>query len=153
MRCWWLITPQLRYRPIAEQRLASRACRLNEDCRIDKWLWAARFFKTRALAREAVAGGKVALNGHSVKPGRKLKPGDQLLIQRGDERWVVKVEDIADRRVSAELAAKRFVEDPASMASRLAEAEARRLEREAGTQAGGRPDKRQRRQIINFRKL
>ncbi len=93
------------------------------------------------------------LNGHSVKPGRKVEPGDQLLVQRGEQRWLIQVEDIADRRVSAELAAKRFVEDPASVASRAAAAETRRLEREAGTQAGGRPDKRQRRQIINFRKL
>lgn len=93
------------------------------------------------------------LNGHTVKPGRNVKPGDQLLIQRGDERWLIKVEDIADRRVSAELAAKRFWEDPASIASRAAAAETRKLERAAGTQAGGRPDKRQRRQIIKFRKF
>jgi len=126
---------------------------LSESCRIDKWLWAARFFKTRGLARDAVAGGKVELNGHSVKPGRNVKPGDRLLIQRGDERWLIKVEDIADRRVSADLAGKRYVEDPASVEARATATEKRRLERESGIQAGGRPDKRQRRQIINFRKL
>jgi len=123
---------------------------LSEGSRIDKWLWGARFFKTRALAREAVAGGKVELNGHTVKPGRNLKPGDRLTIQRGDERWVIVVADITDKRVSAELAAIRYVEDPASIEARTKMSEQRKLDRDAGTLAGGRPDKRQRRQIIDF---
>lgn len=123
---------------------------MSDGSRIDKWLWGARFFKTRALARDAVAGGKVELNGHTIKPGRTLKPGDQLAIQRGDERWLITVADTTDRRVSADLAAKRFVEDPLSIEARANAAEQRRLERAAGTLPTGRPDKRQRRQIINF---
>ncbi|HKX55358.1 MAG TPA: RNA-binding S4 domain-containing protein, partial [Xanthomonadales bacterium] len=87
---------------------------MSEGSRIDKWLWGARFFKTRSLARDAVAGGKVELNGHGVKPGRTLKQGDTLVIQRGEERFLITVLDIQDRRVSAELAGQRYREDPAS---------------------------------------
>jgi len=123
---------------------------VSEGSRIDKWLWGARFFKTRSLARDAVAGGKVELNGHGVKPGRTLKPGDQLSIQRGDERWLVTVEDSTDQRVSAELAALRYREDPASKEQRLLQGEQRKLDRESGMVSAGRPDKRQRRQIIDF---
>jgi ribosome-associated heat shock protein Hsp15 len=123
---------------------------VSEGSRIDKWLWGARFFKTRSLARDAVAGGKVELNGHGVKPGRTVKAGDQLSIQRGDERWLVRVEDITDQRVSAELAALRYHEDPASREQRMLLAEQRKLDRQSGVVSGGRPDKRQRRQIIDF---
>jgi ribosome-associated heat shock protein Hsp15 len=123
---------------------------VSEGSRIDKWLWGARFFKTRSLARDAVAGGKVELNGHGVKPGRTLKPGDQLSIQRGDERWLITVDDITDQRVSAELAALRYREEPASKNQRLQQAEQRKLDRESGIVSTGRPDKRQRRQIIDF---
>lgn len=126
---------------------------MSEGSRIDKWLWGARFFKTRALARDAVAGGKVELNGHGVKPGRNLKAGDQLAIQRGEERFLISVRDIMDRRVSAELAAQRYEEDPASIEQRLKAAEQRKLEKQSGMVTTGRPDKRQRRQIIQFRKL
>jgi ribosome-associated heat shock protein Hsp15 len=123
---------------------------LSDGSRIDKWLWGARFFKTRSLARDAVAGGKVELNGHGVKPGRTLKPGDQLSIQRGEERFLITVLDILDRRVSAELAALRFEEDPASLKQRAIAAGQRKLERDSGIAPTGRPDKRQRRQIIDF---
>lgn len=126
---------------------------MSEGSRIDKWLWGARFFKTRSLARDAVAGGKVELNGHGVKPGRTLKQGDELAIQRGEERFLIKVEDTTDRRVSAELAAKRYSEDPSSVEQRAKAAEQRKLEKQSGMVATGRPDKRQRRQIIQFRKL
>jgi ribosome-associated heat shock protein Hsp15 len=125
---------------------------LSDGSRIDKWLWGARFFKTRSMARDAVAGGKVELNGHGVKPGRTLKQGDELSIQRGEERFLISVLDTADRRVSAELAAKRFLEDPASIEQRIKAAEQRKLDKLSGMVSTGRPDKRQRRQIINFTK-
>lgn len=125
---------------------------MSEGSRIDKWLWGARFFKTRSLARDAVAGGKVELNGHGVKPGRTLKVGDELVIQRGEERFLITVVNTADRRVSAELAAKRYLEDPSSVTQRAKAAEQRKLERQSGVVATVRPDKRQRRQIINFTK-
>ncbi len=66
--------------------------------RIDKWLWAARFFKTRSLARNAVQGGKVRLNDTRAKPAKTLEVGDELRIQRGEETWVVHVESLSDRR-------------------------------------------------------
>ncbi len=69
--------------------------------RIDKWLWAARFFKTRSLARAAVQGGKVRLNDARAKPAKALELGDELRIQRGEETWVVHVRDLSDRRAPA----------------------------------------------------
>ncbi|HET6565174.1 MAG TPA: S4 domain-containing protein, partial [Xanthomonadales bacterium] len=125
---------------------------MSEGSRIDKWLWGARFFKTRSIARDAVAGGKVELNGHGIKPGRTLKLGDQLAIQRGEERFLVTVLDTEDRRVSAELAARRYEESEESIAQRIKNAEQRKIERESGISPTGRPDKRQRRQIISFTK-
>jgi len=123
---------------------------MSDTSRIDKWLWGARFFKTRSLARNAVAGGKVELNGHGVKPGKTLKPGDELAIQRGDELWRITVLDISDRRVSASLAALRYEENPASMEHRQKLAEQRRVDKQAGSLPVRRPDKRQRRQIVSF---
>lgn len=123
---------------------------MSDSVRVDKWLWAARFFKTRALAREAVKGGKVRIDGHRVKPGRSLKEGDRLTIRRGDEEYLVTVQDLGDRRVSATLAQEKFTEDPDSKARREAAAEQRRLDYRARADRQRRPDKRQRRQIIRF---
>lgn len=119
--------------------------------RIDKWLWAARFFKTRTLARSAVQGGKVQLNGARVKPARLLKRQDQLAIQKGEERWTIAVLALNDRRGPASVAQQMYEESEASRALREARAEQRRLEREAHAGRERRPDKRQRRQIIRFR--
>ena len=121
-----------------------------DSVRIDKWLWAARFFKTRGKAREALKGGKVRLDGHRVKPARALAVGDVLTINRGDEEFVVTVQDLDDRRVSAPLAQEKYVEDPASIERRKVAAEQRKLEYQARTERPRRPDKRQRRQIIRF---
>jgi ribosome-associated heat shock protein Hsp15 len=123
---------------------------VSDSVRVDKWLWAARFFKTRALAREAVKGGKVQIDGHRVKPGRSLKQGDCLSIRRGDEEYVIAVRDLGDRRVSATLAQEKFTEDPDSKARREAAAGQRKLKYQAKAQRQRRPDKRQRRQIIRF---
>ncbi len=123
---------------------------MSDSVRVDKWLWAARFFKTRALAREAVKGGKVRIDGHRVKPGRNLQQGDRLTIRRGEEEYLVTVQDLSDRRVSATLAQEKFTEDPAGKARREAAAEQRRLDFKARADRQRRPDKRQRRQIIRF---
>ncbi len=123
---------------------------MSDSVRVDKWLWAARFFKTRALAREAVKGGKVRIDGHRVKPGRNLQQGDRLTIRRGEEEYLVTVQDLGDRRVSAALAQEKFTEDPAGKARREAAAEQRRLDFKARADRQRRPDKRQRRQIIRF---
>lgn len=120
------------------------------DVRIDKWLWAARFFKTRALAREAVSGGKVQCNGHRVKPGRTLREGDQLNVTRGDENFQITVIELTNRRVSAPQAQQMYLEDPASLQRREAMAEQRKRDREARLESRGRPTKRERRQIVDF---
>ena len=123
---------------------------MDDTVRIDKWLWAARFFRTRALAREAIKGGKVHLDGVRVKPGRTLSLGDRLTIRRGDEEYIVTVDDLGDRRLSASLAVEKYTEDPESKARREAAAEKRRLERQARQGRLRRPDKRERRQIVRF---
>lgn len=123
---------------------------MSEPLRIDKWLWAARFFKTRALAREAIASGKVALNGNRVKPGRTLKIGDQLSIGRGDELFEITVEVIAGQRGSASIAREMFTESAASIERREQMSLRRKAERDAGSVPSQRPDKRGRRQIIDF---
>jgi ribosome-associated heat shock protein Hsp15 len=125
---------------------------MTEKVRIDKWLWAARFFKTRGLAREAIKGGKVELNGTRVKPGRTLAEGDQLTVRRGDDVYEITVTDLGDRRLSASLAQEKYEEDPAAMARREAAAKQRKLDYQARADRQRRPDKRQRRQIVRFTK-
>jgi len=125
---------------------------VSDSVRVDKWLWAARFFKTRALAREAIKGGKVQIDGHRVKPGRILKEGDCLTIRREDDLFEVTVRDLGDRRVSAKLAREKFIEDKQSIERREVAAEKRRQEHQDHMERPRRPDKRQRRQIIRFTK-
>jgi ribosome-associated heat shock protein Hsp15 len=125
---------------------------VNSSVRIDKWLWAARFFRTRGLARDAIKGGKVQLNGTRVKPGRTLSEGDRLLIRRGEDEFEITVLDLGDRRLSAQLAQEKYEEAPASRARREAAAEQRRIARQERAERPRRPDKRQRRQIIRFTK-
>ncbi len=120
--------------------------------RLDKWLWAARFFKTRALARAAVQGGKVHLNGGRVKPARTLAVGDELRVQRGNEALTIHVLEISDRRGPAAVAQALYEETETSREQREALAAERKLQREAHAGRERRPDKRQRRQIIRFRK-
>ena len=104
---------------------------MSDTVRIDKWLWAARFFKTRGLAREAIKGGRVQLDGRRVKPSRTLAEGDRLTIRRGDEEFRVTVTDLGDRRLSAALAQDKYVEDAASRKRREAAAEQHKLARQA----------------------
>jgi ribosome-associated heat shock protein Hsp15 len=125
---------------------------VTDQVRIDKWLWAARFFKTRSLARDAIKGGKVQIDGHRVKPGRNLAAGDRLTIRRGEEEFQVTVTDLDEHRLSAALAQGKYVEDPASVARRAAVAAQRQLDQQARAERQGRPDKRQRRQIVRFTK-
>jgi ribosome-associated heat shock protein Hsp15 len=123
---------------------------MDDPVRIDKWLWAARFFKTRALAREAVAGGKVAFNGTRVKPGRVVAKGDELRIQRGEETLTVHVLVCSSRRGPAPEAQKLYRETDESAAQRAVVAAQKALLRAEKAGRERRPDKRQRRQIINF---
>ena len=124
---------------------------MTDKVRIDKWLWAARFFRTRALARDAIKGGKVQIEGVRVKPGRSLSVGDTLSVRRGEDEYVITVDDIGDRRLSATLAAKKYTEDPAAKARRESAAEQRKLDWQAKNDRVRRPDKRQRRQIVRFK--
>jgi ribosome-associated heat shock protein Hsp15 len=118
--------------------------------RLDKWLWAARFFKTRALAAEAVNGGKVHLRGQRVKAARGVKLGDCFEIRRGFDRFEVIVTALAERRGSAAAAQLLYRETEASETRRRAEAEQRKLAMLQRPQSDGRPDKKQRRQIRRF---
>ena len=115
--------------------------------RIDKWLWAARFFKTRSLAQQAVAGGRVQLNGGRTKPAHELKPGDRLEIRVGDWRWEVKVVALSDRRGPAEEARKLYEETEASRAERERRGDMRRWGTEPAATLKGRPTKRDRRRM------
>lgn len=119
--------------------------------RIDKWLWAARFFKTRSLATDAVDGGKVRLDGERVKPARNVKPGDRLDIDNGADEWEVLVRALSDVRGPAAVAQTLYEETPASIERRRLESERRKLFREPAAAIKGRPTKRDRRQIDKSR--
>lgn len=123
---------------------------LTEKLRIDKWLWAARFFKTRSLAAQAVEGGKVKLNGQRVKPAKELHIGDALVIHIGDYLWQVAVRELSARRGPAEVAKKLYEESEESQALRQAQAAARRVEHEPAAEMHGRPTKRARRMLKRF---
>ena len=128
---------------------------MNEDGdpqrqRIDKWLWAARFFKTRSLAAAAVDGGRVKWNGQQVKPARELKPGDELDIVAGEQRWSVVVRGGNAQRRPAPEARQLYEETPASAARRLQQQEIRRLAPMPGADLKGRPTKKAGRLIRGF---
>ena len=118
--------------------------------RIDKWLWAARFYKTRALAAQAVEGGKVQLNGERTKPGKGLKPGDRLTLRVGPYTWDVSVAILSDRRGPTSEAQKLYTETVSSRQAREEKAAVLKAERQSAPELQGRPTKKQRRQIIKF---
>jgi ribosome-associated heat shock protein Hsp15 len=122
------------------------------ELRLDKWLWAARFFKTRSAAVTAINGGKVHLNDARVKPAKVVRVGDRLRVRRGDQEQVVEVLGLNDKRRPATEAQGLYAETPESVAAREARADQRRLEAQAaGYASDGRPNKKQRRQIHRFR--
>jgi ribosome-associated heat shock protein Hsp15 len=118
--------------------------------RLDKWLWAARFYKTRALAKEAIEGGKVHCRGERCKPGKEPRVGDEYLIRTGfDERTVVVRALSVVRRGAPE--AQLLYEETADSLARREEAAALRKAGALGVQTEGRPNKKQRRQILGLR--
>ena len=119
--------------------------------RIDKWLWAARFFKTRSAAQQAVEGGKVKWNGERVKPARELKVGDELVIHIGAYEWVIRVVQLSDKRGPATVARTLYEEDEASRAARTERVALRRVAATPGADRQGRPTKRERRQLERWR--
>lgn len=115
--------------------------------RIDKWLWAARFFRTRSAAQQAVAGGKVKLNGARTKPAAELRAGDRLVIHIGAYEWEVTVAQLSAQRGPASVARQLYVEGEASCQKRAAQAALRRFAADPGQERRGRPTKRERRQL------
>ena len=115
--------------------------------RLDKWLWAARFFKTRSLAQQAIAAGRVKLNEGRVKPAHELKVGDAVVVRVVDFEWQVKVKALSDKRGPAEQARKLYDESEASRAERQRRMDLRRWGKEPSSTLKGRPTKRDRRRL------
>ena len=122
----------------------------SEKMRLDKWLWAARFFKTRSLAIQAIENGRVKLNGDRVKPAREVKPGDRLELHAGDFDWVLTVRGLSMQRGPAPVAQALYEEDPASLARRQQQVSDRKLAVNPAAAIKGRPTKRDRRLIHRF---
>ena len=124
---------------------------MDSSVRLDKWLWAARFFKTRSIAREAVSGGKVHLNGNRAKPGRSLNIGDELRIQRGEDEYTISIVELTVRRGPATIARTLYEESEENRTRREQLAEERKLEHQKSAARVRRPDKRERRKIVRFK--
>jgi ribosome-associated heat shock protein Hsp15 len=122
----------------------------DDRVRLDKWLWAARFYKHRTLATEAVDGGKIQLNGIRVKPAKEVKIGDTVDIQLAETHFKVVVKGIADKRGSAPVAQGLYEETTDSIAARQNQKEQRQLAATPGADLHGRPTKRDRRQMGRF---
>ncbi|MGH8555699.1 MAG: RNA-binding S4 domain-containing protein [Gammaproteobacteria bacterium] len=120
------------------------------EIRLDKWLWAARFFKTRALATEAIKGGKIEVNGHKPKPARSVHIRDELRIQRGPLTYYVTVVGVSGQRGPATAAARLYRESAESVSRREALALELRAQALTEPRLPGRPSKRDRRRIIRF---
>ena len=122
-----------------------------DGTRIDRWLWAARFFRTRSQAKAAVEGGHVRLNGARTKPAKEVKAGDTLTVRRGFAEYTVEVTGVSDRRGNAQAVALLYEETADSEQRRLAEAARRKLERAGLAASGARPTKRDRRQLADLK--
>ena len=119
--------------------------------RLDKWLWAARFFKTRSVAQQAVAAGRVQLNGERTKPAHEVKAGDMVMVRVAEWRWEVRVKALSERRGPAEEARKLYDETEASRAERERRQDLRRWGTEPAAALKGRPTKRDRRLLESVR--
>jgi ribosome-associated heat shock protein Hsp15 len=123
-----------------------------ELTRTDKWLWAARFFKTRSAATDAVAGGRVHVNGERVKPSKDVRVGDTVEISIGAIQRTIVVTGVADKRGSATVAATLYTETPESVARGERDRAQRRLARPLGAELGERPTKQARRRLDALRR-
>jgi ribosome-associated heat shock protein Hsp15 len=124
-----------------------------ERTRIDRWLWAARFCKTRSLATAAVAGGRVRVNGERVKPAKEVTAGDEVEVRVGETVWTVVIRGVAEKRGSASVAATLYAETEESVAERERRAAERRAQFASGTGPGGRrPTKLDRRRVDALRR-
>jgi ribosome-associated heat shock protein Hsp15 len=123
-----------------------------DEVRVDKWLWAARFFKTRTLAANAVLGGRVHVNGERVRASKAVRVNDRLEVTKGSERWTLVVTALADRRGPAADAQALYAETEDSRAQRERHALERRLARPPGAELGARPTKQARRRLDALRR-
>jgi ribosome-associated heat shock protein Hsp15 len=137
----------LRTSPFVENRHTFSPGNQDHQLRLDKWLWAARFFKTRSLAQQAIAAGRVKLNDARVKSSHELKVNDALAIRLGDYEWQITVVQLSDKRGPAEQARKLYQETEASRAERERRLDLRRWGAEPAAALKGRPTKRDRRLI------
>jgi ribosome-associated heat shock protein Hsp15 len=124
---------------------------MSESVRIDKWLWAARFFKTRSIAQQAIEGGKVKLNDERTKPAKALAIGDRLTIHIGEFEWIVTVRELSERRSPAAVARGLYDESEESRMRRAEQIERRKAFGHPGSDRAGRPTKRERRQLERWR--
>lgn len=119
--------------------------------RIDKWLWAARFYKTRSLAKAAVEAGRVRVNGERVKASKELRVGDRVEVSSGESLWHLGIDALSDKRGPAPAARKLYTESEASRLARVAQSESRRLCVEPAVGLHGRPTKVERRSLVKVR--
>ena len=120
--------------------------------RVDKWLWVARFFKTRSLAAQAVSGGKVQLDGNRVKPAKQVGPGARLRIRRGSIEWDIVIQALREQRAGAPQAQLLYEETPQSVLRRQEESARRREQRIAHPSDMNRPDKKGRRELLRMKR-
>jgi len=123
-----------------------------EPVRLDKWLWAARFFKTRGLAAEAIAGGRVQVNGARARHAKTVRPGDGIRVRVGPYEHLLTVRALSERRGPAAEAARLYEEDAEGKAQRLRLAEQHRLAAHAFTYGEGKPSKKDRRELLRFKR-
>ena len=123
-----------------------------DDQRLDKWLWCARFYKTRSLAVDAIKAGRVAVNGHLAKPSRTLAVGDVLVLRMPPYEWTLEVCGIARQRVGAPEARKLYAETPASLAARERLREQLKLSAVIEGERGGQLTKKDRREREAFKR-
>jgi ribosome-associated heat shock protein Hsp15 len=123
-----------------------------ELVRIDKWLWAARFYKTRSLATDGVLAGHVQVNGARVKPSKEVRIGDDVELRIGTVTWTVAVTGLSDKRGPAAVARTLYAETPESVKAREEQALQRRLARPLGAELGERPTKQDRRRLDALRR-
>jgi ribosome-associated heat shock protein Hsp15 len=121
--------------------------------RIDKWLWAARFYKTRSVAQAAVEGGKVKLNNERVKPAKDVRVGDRLDLNIAAQDWTITVLALSDKRGAASVAQTLYAESAESVSRRAEQSALRKLAAEPSQERQGRPTKRERRQLDRWRDI
>jgi len=123
----------------------------SDKIRLDKWLWAARFYKTRTIAKEAIDGGKVHINGQRCKPGKEPKEGDIIKLRTGWDERIVIIKALSDKRQKAELAQQLYEETTESIQAREDAAAQRKVMKGSSARPDQRPDKKQRREILRHK--